>query len=356
MPRFRADELRDLAVALFQKVGVSAGEAALVADHLVEAGLMGHDTHSVLRLPQYVGMVRDGVVRPGVALKVLAETRYTARTSGGWNFGPVTATAAVRLAIDKARDGALSVVTVRDCNHVARLGRFAALAAGERMIAMLAANGHGGDLAVAPFGGTQRRLPTNPLSVAIPTGRDWPVLLDMTTSAISGGDLRLLHNLGSAAPEETIVDAEGHSTTDVEDYYGPPAGAILSLGFPQTGHKGFGLGMIVDVLAGALSGAGCSQAAPARSGNALFIAVLRVEAFTAWVDFLAEVDGLIERLKSCPPAAGFDAVVLPGEHAHSKHVQRRREGLHVDEAAWQQIGVLAAEFGVALPEPLRNGR
>ena len=323
-----------------------------MADHLVEAGLMGHDTHSVLRLPQYVGMVRDGVVRPGTALEVLAETRYTARVSGGWNFGPVTATAAVQLAVNKARGGALGVVTVRDCNHVARLGRFAALASGERMIGMLAANGHGGDLAVAPFGGTRRRLPTNPLSVAVPTGRDWPVLLDMTTSAISGGDLRLLRNLGSPAPEESIVDAQGRSTMDVEEYYGPPAGAILPLGFPQTGHKGFGLGMIVDVLAGALSGAGCSQAAPERSGNALFIAVLRVEAFTAWEGFLAEVDGLIERLKSCPPAAGFDAVVLPGEHAHGKQLQRNWEGLEVDDAAWEQIRVLAAEFEVALPEPL----
>ena len=351
MLRFKADQLRGMSASMFRRVGVPAADAELVADHLVEAGLLGHDTHSVLRLPQYVEMVRSGTVQPGAELKLLADTRYTARVSGGWNFGPVTATAAMRLAIDKAREGAMSVVTVRDCNHVARLGRFAALAADERMVGLLMANGHGGDLAVAPFGGMARRLPTNPLSAAIPTGREWPVLLDMTTSAVSGGDLRLLRNLGRPAPEGALVDAEGRSTEEVERYYGPPAGAILPLGFPQTGHKGFGLGLIVDLLSGTLSGAGCSEETPERSGNALFVVALRVEAFAVWEDFTAEVEGLIERLKSCPPAAGFKEVMLPGEHAHRQYLRRSREGLVVDEAAWGQIGQLAAELDVELPEP-----
>jgi len=350
MLRFRADQLSVLCASMFRRVGVPDADAELVADHLVESGLLGHDTHSVLRLPQYVEMVRSGVVQPGAELELLADTRYTARVSGGWNFGPVTATAAMQLAVGKARDGALSVVTVRDCNHVARLGRFAALAADERMVGLLMANGHGGDLAVAPLGGTARRLPTNPLSAAIPTGREWPVLLDMTTSAVSGGDLRLLRNLGRQAPEGVLVDAEGRLTEEVERYYGPPSGAILPLGFPQTGHKGFGLGVIVDLLAGALSRAGCSQESPERSGNALFIAVLRVEAFAVWEEFVAEVEGLIERLKSCPPMDGFEEVMLPGEHAHSQYLRRSREGLVVDEAAWCQIGELAAELEVELPE------
>ena len=352
MPLFRAEDLRRAGEEMFQRLGVPVEDAELVTDHLVESGLLGHDTHSVLRLPQYVGMVRNGMVRPGAELELLAETPYMARVSGGWNFGPVTATAAVRLAIDKVRDGALSVVTVRDCNHVARLGRFAALAAAEGMICMIAANGHGGDLAAAPFGGTQRRLPTNPLSVAIPSGRDWPVLLDMTTSAISGGDLRLLSNLGREAPEDAIIDAGGRSTTKVEEYYGPPQGAVLPLGFPQTGHKGFGLGLMVDILAGALSGAGCSQARPERSGNALFIAVLRTEAFAAAGDFLAATERFIEWVKSCPPTAGFDEVMLPGEHAHCQYLRRCRDGLEVDATAWEQIGALAAELEVELPEPL----
>ncbi|MEW6754320.1 MAG: Ldh family oxidoreductase [Candidatus Latescibacterota bacterium] len=349
MQTFAAGDLRRLGEALLKRVGVPPADAALVADHLVEANLLGHDTHGVLRLPQYVEMVRSGQVHPGAPLQVEAESPSTAQVSGGWDFGPVTATRAMGIAIGKAREAAVGVVTVRQCNHVGRLGRFSALAARERMIGLLAANGHGGDLAVAPFGGLERRLGTNPLSIAVPTGRPWPVVLDMTTSALSGGQLRLLRNLGQAAPPDTLVDAQGRATMDVEAYYGPPAGAILPLGFPLSGHKGYGLGVMVDVLAGALSGAGCSGPRPARIGNALFAVVLRVEAFVPWEEYQTQAEGLLGRLESCPPSPGFDRVELPGGRAFARQQQRRDQGVPVDAAAWRQISALAGELGVDLP-------
>ncbi len=353
MALFGADDLRALGCALFCRVGVRREDAELVADHLVESGLLGHDTHSVLRLPQYVNMVRDGVVDPQGALRVLDESTYAARLSGSWNFGPVTATRAMERALDKlGGGGAISVVTVRDCNHIARLGRFAALAAQRDCIALMVANGHGGDLAVAPFGGRARRLPTNPICVGIPTGLAWPLVLDMTTSMTSGGDLRLLRNLGQPAPAGTIIDGAGVPTTDVEKYYGPPPGAALPLGAPTSGHKGFGLGVLVDVLAGALSGAECSKENYQRSGNALFIAALRVAAFRPLEDFFAEVQGLVEYIKSCSPAEGFGEVMLPGENAHRHYVQRVREGLEVDAAAWKQIVELAGELDIEVPAPI----
>lgn len=350
--RFSAAALRKLATSLFVRAGVPAEEARLVADHLVEAGLTGHDTHGVLRLPQYVGMVRDGVVQPGVPTQLLEDHGRAVRMTGNWNFGPVTATAAMRLAVERTRSAAVTVVTVRDCNHVARMGRFAALAAEERMIGVVAANGHGGDLGVTPPGGAARRLPTNPLSIAVPTAGDWPVVLDMTTSAVSGGFLRLLRNLGRPAPEHTIVDAAGRPTTDVGKFYEEPPGALLPLGAPEEGHKGFGLGLMVDILAGALSGAGCSRPQAERGGNALFIAVLRVQAFIAWDEFRREVEDFIERLKTCPLAPGTAGVSLPGEHGYSILQERTEQGIPVDSAAWEQIGVLAGEYGVPLPQPL----
>lgn len=349
MPTFRPEDLDVLARACFDRVGVPSADSALVADHLIEAGLMGHDTHSILRLPQYVNMVREGVVEPGAELEVLHESEYGARLSGRWNYGPVTATKAVQLALEKVRDGAVAVVGVRDCNHVARLGRFAELATREDAICLMMANGHGGDWSVAPFGGSDRRLPTNPICCGIPTGGAWPVMLDMTTSMISGGDMRLLRNKGEDAPEGMFIDAQGNPTTKVEAYYGPPQGAILPLGFPLSGHKGHGLSILVDILAGSLSGAGMTQDAPERTGNALFIAVLRVEAFQPLDEFYAEVENFIAWVKSCPPAAGFDEVFLPGERAHRRLQERRREGLYVDETAWGEIEVLARELGVELP-------
>jgi len=353
MPRFTAESLRLLGADLFSSLGVPRDEADLVADHMVESGLLGHDSHSILRYPQYVDMVRRGQVKAGAPLEVIKDAPRLAQVSGGWNFGPVTATAAMELAIDKARTGAVSVVTVRDCNHVARLGRFAAMApAAGDFISIVCANGHGADLAVAPHGGRERRLPTNPLAVAVPTKRDWPVLLDMTTSTTSGGALRYFRNRGEPAPPDSIVDGEGNPTVDVEEYYGPPPGAMLPLGFPVTGHKGFGLAVIVDVLAGALSGAGCSREDPPETGNALFMAVLRIEAFTPVDAFYAEVEQFIDWVKSSPPREGFDEVVLPGENSHVIRQQREAEGLEVDEAAWGEIEAIAAELGVDLPAAL----
>lgn len=355
MPRFRAEDLRLLGEEFFTRLEVPEDEARLVADHLVEAGLSGHDTHGVLRLPQYVEMVRSGQVRPGAPLTVLSRSAGAARVSGGWNFGPVTAAAAVRLALELTEQTAAGVVTVRDCNHVARLGRFSAMAAAAGRIGIVAANGHGGDLAVVPHGGRERRLPTNPLSVAIPTGRGWPLLLDMTTSALSGGALRLLRNLGRPAPEGALVDAAGQPTTEVESYYGPVAGGLLPLGHPLGGHKGFGLALAVDVLAGALSGAGCSRGNAPVSGNALFILVLRPESFLPPAEFVDEVDRLIDWVKSSPPAPGFTEVLVPGERAHRTREERQRDGVEVDATAWEQIKALAGELGVTAPEPLADG-
>ena len=352
MPTLRAEALDALARACLQQVGVPVADAALVAEHLVEAGLMGHDTHSVLRLPQYVQMVRDGQVEPGAELVVLEESACGGRLSGQWNYGPVTATEAVRWALDKLGDGAVAVVGVRDCNYVARLGRFVEIATRAGCIGLIAVNGHGGDGAVAPFGGRSRRLPTNPICCGIPTSGAWPVILDMTTSMISGGDMRLLRNRGEDAPPGMLIDAEGQPTTSVEAYYGPPAGAILPLGFPQSGHKGYGLSVLVDILAGSLSGAGMTCEAPERLGNALFIAVLKVAAFLPLDEFYAEVASFVEWVKSCPPAPGVAEVLLPGERAHQRLQARRRTGLYVDETAWADIGALAAELGVELPMPV----
>ena len=350
MPTLQPQDLDTLARSCLARVGVPAIDAALVADHLVEAGLMGHDTHSVLRLPQYVNMAREGIVELGAELEVLQQSDYGAQLSGGWNYGPVTATRAVELALEKVRDGAISVVGVRDCNHVARLGRFAELATREDCICLMVANGHGGDCSVAPFGGRTRRLPTNPICCGIPTGGDWPVILDMTTSMISGGDMRLLRNKGEDAPEGMLIDGNGNPTKKVEEYYGPPPGAILPLGHPGSGHKGYGLSVMVDILAGSVSGVGMTEEAPERTGNALFIAMLKVEAFQPLAEFYGEVQGFIEYVKSCPPTAGFDEVYLPGERAHRRMLVRRREGLYVDEGAWGEIGELAGELSVELPE------
>ena len=351
MPVFAAGDLRRLGSDLFAAVGVPREEAELVADHMVESGLLGHDSHGVLRYPQYVESVRSGKVAPGAPFEVLSEAPRIAHVSGNWNFGPVTAHRAAQLAASKARDGAVAAVTVRSCNHVARLGRFAAqIAASGDLIGMLFCNGHGSDHSTAPFAGAEKRLPTNPLAAAVPSGREWPILLDMTTSMTSGGAMRLYRNRREPVPDGFIIDAGGAPTTDVEKYYA--GGALLPLGFPGTGHKGFGLAVAVDILAGALSGAGCTRRDPPEGGNALLVVAVNIAAFVPLDEFLEEVGQFAERVKSAPPADGFEEVLLPGEKSHRVREHRLRAGMPVDESAWEQITSVAAELGVALPGPL----
>ena len=148
------------------------------------------------------------------------------------------------------------------------------------------------------------------------------MILDMTTSMLSGGDMRLLRNRGEDAPPGMLIDAEGLPTTKVDAYYGPPAGAILPLGFPQSGHKGYGLSVLVDILAGSLSGAGMTQEAPERTGNALFIAVLKVAAFLPLDEFYAEVAGFVEWVKSCPPVPGGGRGVAARRAEHTSDCRR----------------------------------
>ncbi len=356
MPRLDAAGLVSLGTALLARAGAPAADARLVAEHLVEANLAGHDTHGILRLQQYLDLLRTGAVRAGAPFVVVADHGGLVQASGNWNFGPVTAVAAVQLAMARAADGALSVVAVRDCGYLARLGPFAARAAAARMLAIVAANGHGGDLAVAPPHGRGRRLSTNPLCVAVPTLRPWPILVDMATSAVSGGRLRLWRRQGGAAAH-ALVDARGAETVDVEAYYGDPPGALQPLGAPEFGHRGFGLGMLLDVLAGALSGAGCSGApgAPgAPGGNALFVAVLRVEAFQAWEEYGARTERLIDWLHAQGGGPGGGRWLLPGEHAYAASRARARTGVPVDPVTWARLLALAAEYGVVAPAPLAS--
>ena len=351
MPVFAHVDLRKLGREMMEAVGVPQPVATIVADHLVESGLRGHDTHSVLRFPQYVEAARSGKIDSSAEFQILHETNFIAQVSGGWNYGQVTMNAAVELATKKAANAGFAVVTVKECNHVARLGHFAAVATAHDRIAIITSNGHGSDLAVAPLGGIARRLPTNPLAIGIPTGRDWPILLDMTTSAMSGGDMRWYRNRGLPLPPGNTIDHAGEPTRDVEAYYGPPAGAILPLGFPDSGHKGYGLSIVVDILSGALSRAGCSQEYSPETGNALFIGVLDVASFLPLEGFRRHADALIDWIKSSAPADGFDEVVLPGENSHRIYLERSREGLEVDDKAWVEIAALASQLEVQLPPP-----
>lgn len=344
MPTVTFEQLRDLTTRAMRALGCPPDEAETVADALARANLAGHDSHGIIRVEQYAKMVRAGDIVPGAPTTVVREAPCTALIDGGWNFGPVVARRAIEIAIRKAKEYGTGTVSVRNSNHLGRLGEYTLAAAQQGMVCLGTVNNHGRGNLVAPFGGSDARLATNPISFACP-GPERPILVDITTSVVAEGKVRVMKNAGKPVPDGWIIDNRGRPTTDPNDLYTDPRGAILPFG-GLVAHKGFALGVMVDILSGALSGGGCSYSATCRLGNAMFFSVIDVEKFVSREEFVEQV-GILERhIKSSPPAQGFQEIIMPGEPEFRQEERRRREGIFVDEETWRQFGACLNELGV----------
>jgi len=197
---------------------------------------------------------------------------------------------------------------------------------------------------VAPWGGTEPRLATNPVAVAIPT-RAEPLLVDITTSVVAEGKVRVSRNANREIPDGWVLDSEGRPTTNPADLY--EGGSLLPLG-GREGHKGYGLSIIVDLLGGALSGAGCGTMTE-KVGNGLFIQLTDPECFCAREEFLDHVERFTEYLKSSPLKEGVEEILLPGEPEQRTAALRREQGLEIDDGTWSQLLELAKGLGVEAP-------
>jgi uncharacterized oxidoreductase len=350
MPILTADQLNNIGYSIFTAMGVSAEEAKTVSEYLVNANLAGHDSHGVIRVPQYVNLIKGGSIVPGAKMEIVREMPSGAVLNGNWGFGQVLGKKAMEIAIDKAKNKSVATVTMSQSNHIARLGEYPAMAVENNMIGIIMVNNHGGAQYMPPWGGIARRLSPNPLAIGVPSERYDNVILDITTAVVAEGKVRVKLNRGEKLPEGWIIDSEGNPTTDPKKLYGPPQGAILPFG-GITGHKGYGLGFIVDVLSGALSGGGCSKADAPRFGNAVFITVINVEDFVPIDEFKAEVDELIDYVKSSPKLPGIDEIYYPGEVEAKERKKRLEKGIFVEDETWGQIVKAAQDFKVDTSGP-----
>ena len=339
MPNFTAEELTVICLNVFEKLNIPTSEAEVVTRSMVDANRVGHDSHGVIHLPKYVHELEAGLIQPDAPTETLHESASIAVLDGNWGFGPVIATRAVELAIEKARQTDVSSVVVSRCNEAGRLGGYACLAADAEMIGVLMANDHGGGTCVAPHGGVEGRLSTNPIACAVPIEGQDPILLDMSTSVVASGKIRVKQHRNEAVPHGWLINTEGESTTYANDFYSTLPAALLPFG-GIAAHKGFGLSVIVDILAGALTGAGCSQGEAARVGNGLFALVINVASFRRFPGFSAEIERFIGYLKSAKRAAGVDTIRVPGERGWEEQRKREREGIPIDAATWAHIQAL----------------
>ena len=346
MPNVAPERLRKITADIFEAANVPAEEAQIISEILVDANLAGHDSHGVIRIPQYMGFIDSGQINPGAPMDIERESPSHALINGNWGFGHVIAQRAMSLAIRKAQSSTVSAISIYNCNHIGRIGSYTMMAAKAGLVGIAMVNAGGAALYVAPFGGSDGRLATNPISIAAPARGDEPIVLDITSSVVAQGKIRVALNRGDSVPLGWLINGEGEPTTDPRDLNGPPPGALLPLG-GIAGHKGFALGLMIDVLGGALSGAGCSGSGTTKVQNGVLMIAIDIAKFTPMEDFYGRVDALVAHVKASPPAPGFDEILVPGEIESRQAKRRSDEGIPIDDETWRQIQETAAAVGVS---------
>jgi uncharacterized oxidoreductase len=342
--RLSHDSLCRLTTAIFHAAGCDANEAERVATHLVEANLVGHDSHGVIRVAPYVQWLRDGKVCAGRAIQVAFENDVIAVVDGQFGFGQTVGEQAMRLGIEKSTRHGVAVIALRNAGHLGRIGDWPLMAARAGLLSLHFVNTTGAGILVAPHGGINRRLSANPIAAGIPRPGQPPLLLDMSACTIAEGKIKVALNKGVPVPEGCIIDAAGRPTTDPRVFYADPPGAILSI----AGHKGYGLGVLCEILAGALTGGGCSN--PVNAGrvvNGMLSILFDASRFQEDSAFAAEIERFIAWVKSSARTMPDGEILMPGEIEERTRARRLRDGIELDEKTWSQLVETAKAVGVS---------
>jgi uncharacterized oxidoreductase len=348
MPILAAADLKAFSTHLLTAGGLGSDEAALVAESLVNANLRGHDSHGVMRIPSYLDICRKGEVVPGVDLTALRNTPTIFVGDANWGFGQTQAQRLTRKLIDMARGSGLAIGTLVRCSHIGRLGEYCELAADAGLVSMVMVNTHGNARRVAPPGGKAPRLGTNPLAIGAPAPGG-PLVLDFGTSATAEGKVRVKRIAGELCPDGWLLDCEGNPTNDPHSLYGTPPGTIRPMGGDQA-YKGFGLGLMVEILTGALSGGVCIREVPiTQNGNCVFMLLIDPGHLGGSEHFAKEVAGLTEFVRGCPRIEGVDEILLPGDPERRTLAQRSAAGIPLDQGNWNELVKLAEKLNVRVP-------
>jgi LDH2 family malate/lactate/ureidoglycolate dehydrogenase len=345
--RFAAETLRDFSVRILTALGVEAGDARTVADCLLYAELHGHASHGIVRLPVYAKRVAAGVVNARAVPRVGGESGPTCVVDGDNGLGPVVGRFGMAQALRCAHQFGIGMASARASNHFGPAGFYTEMALPQLCIGVAASNAPPN---MAPWGGRERFLGTNPLSVAVPAGEMNPVVFDMASSVVARGNIILAAQRGESIPEGWAIDPQGNPTTDARQ-------ALLGSVLPFGGPKGSAISLLIDILAGVLSGASFGRhlntledLGHVQNLGHVFIAI-DVGRFMPVEEFLARVDDLIRQLKATPTAPGVASVLAPGEIELQRCSELGESGIPVAEDVRDQLAELASGLGVAAPDP-----
>lgn len=326
--------------------GSKPEEAKRVAENLVIANLTGHDSHGVGMMPRYVEALLEGGLHPNREVEVKLDGGALLALDGGAGYGQSIGLQATRLAIERAKKHGLSITTLGNSHHLGRIGHWAEMAVAEGLVSLHFVNVIS-FARVAAYGGADGRFGTNPVCIGIPLPGEAPFLLDMATSAVAQGKLRVAHNKGVKIPLGWLIDRDGNPTDDPKWGVVQPFGAMQTFG----GHKGYGLAVACELLGGALTGGGTwhyPEGTKRRVLNGMLSIVIDPERLGTKETFERETREYLDWIRKSPPAPGFDRVRIAGEPEREYRAARERDGVPVDESTWKEILAAAAKLGVKL--------
>ena len=343
------DRLKAFIAEALSRLGLPDADAATVAALMAAADLQGSDGHGVTRLPQYARRIKAGGFNVRPDIRLVREQAGTALLNGDNGMGHLVMKRAAEIAIEKAATTGIAWVSSQFSNHAGPASLYASMPLKHDMIGLYFAVGNANHL--PPWGGLDMLLSTNPIAAAIPAGDEQPVVLDMATTVAAYGKVKTKALRGESMPEGWMIDRQGKPLTDPKR---AEEGMLLPLGGMEAGYKGYGLAMIIGLLAGTLGGAAMGRAvidfnhddsSVTNTGQA--IAAINIAAFGDVAVFKASVDALVRDFRNSSRMQGVDRIFIPGEHSHETRVKRMRDGIPMAAALMRGLDQLADELGMA---------
>lgn len=341
MPNIKQKQLERICRAGVLAMGGSDAVADDMVASLISANMEGMDSHGILRLPQYLGLVEEGEIDPKAQPEIVRQDRAVTLLDGHWGFGQVGARVAARLAVQAAKEHGIGAAGLYHVLHVGRLKDYVQMVARENMIGLSFCSAGPAGGYVTPHRGATRRFGTNPLAFAVPRAAGEPLVGDFATSVSAEGKVRLARIAKHTVPDGTLLDVDGKPTNDPNDFYA--GGALL----PIAAHKGYCLCLFVEIMGGLLVGAGSAALSTEQPGNGFFIIALDVASMASPHGFAAELEDLLALVKSTPAAAGQPPVLLPGDPEILAREQRSKQGIPVDDEVWDALKAMGAKLNLS---------
>mgnify|MGYP001335519160 FL=1 len=342
--------LMQVAAAILQKAGAELDRAQAVAEHLVAANLKGHDSHGVGMIPNYVKSMLSELIHPQNDALLTRDSGAVLTFDGNLGFGRVVGMQAMDQGIERAKSHGISCVALGNAAHLGRIGAFAEHCAEAGLISTHYVNVVGHDPMVVAYGGRDRRFITNPFCCAVPRADGQHVVLDMATTTVAAGKVRVAYMKGEPVPDHSLVDRNGVETTDASVIFSKDGGGAMQ---PFGLHKGYGLMVMCELLGGALGGNFTMQPGNPRIGatlNNMLSVILDPSAIGDLAAYDAEVTAMIDYIYASEAADGVEKVLIPGDPERQSLAARSRDGIDIDENSWQDITNAATSAGLSEKE------